>query len=209
MKRMNKIILFSVIIMLIIFANANTTKSIFGLNIPIDTGITHLSWTETEFHDPGEGYSYFNFTIDYYIHNPSLKTETITLPYSALGFMANMTVDFVDENLAVYYYHFIAACVLGYIDVEPGITFEVVRYMLAINETGLTILPDGIYTIWIFCYGVLDVTFNETIMTMDNGAANVTFGDIPSVTIGFQFPIVVLLGSIIISTLIVVRKRRK
>ena len=123
--------------------------------------------------------------------------------------MANMTVDFVDENLEVYYYHYIGLCALGYIDVEPGITSEVITYMLAINEAGLTTLPDGIYTIWIFCFGVVDVTFNETIMKMENGVANVTYDGISSITVGYQFPSLVLLGSFIISTLIVIRKRNK
>ena len=83
------------------------------------------------------------------------------------------------------------------------------KNLLAINEKGLTALPDGIYTIWVFWFGVEDVTYNETIIKMENGVAEITYGDSPSVTIGFQFPIVVLLGNIIISTLIVVRKRRK
>ena len=206
---MSKINWISVIIILIIFTSTCKTKGVFELNSPIDTEITNLAWTNTEYSYPGEGYSYFNFTIDYNIINPSYQTVTITIPYCNLGFLANVTVDFVDENLEVYNYGYIGLCAIGYIDVEPGITNVVTGYMLAINETGLTILPDGIYTIWIFCYGVSDVTFSETILKMENGIANITYGSVPSVSIGFPIPTLVLLGSVIISAVIVIRKRSK
>ncbi|MHA1555617.1 MAG: hypothetical protein ACTSPM_01660 [Candidatus Heimdallarchaeota archaeon] len=206
---MNKINWICVIIILIIFTSNYKIKGLYELNSPIDTGITHLTWSETEYPDPGEGYSYFNFTIDYYIHNPKLHTVRFNIPYCNLGFMANITVDFVEENLEVYYYPCIGLCAIGQIEVEPGITHRLAGYYLAINETGLTILPDGIYTIWVFCFGVPDVTSNETILVMENGVASITYGDMPSDTIGFQFPSLVLLGSAIISAMIVIRKRRK
>lgn len=206
---MNKIFLIGAIMILIIFANGYTIKSVYALDCPVDTGITNLTWTGTDYPEPGEGYSYFNFTIDYYIHNPKLYTVRISIPYCNLGFMTNITADFVDESLEIYYYPYIGLCALGQIDVKPGITHQTTGYILAINETELTILPDGIYTLWVFCFGVSNVTFNETILTMDDGTANVTYANLPSDTIGFQFTSLVLLGCIIISTMIVDRKRRK
>jgi len=120
-----------------------------------------------------------------------------------------MSLDFVDENLEAYNYGYFGLCAFGSFDVDPGISSKLAGYMLAINETGLTILPDGIYTLWVFCYGVADVIYNKTILKMENGVADITFGEVPSLTIGYQFTSLVLFGSIIISTWIIIRKRSK
>ncbi len=208
MKRLSKKIWFCIFFILFFVTNISTINGLTKGGVTVSTAITRIVWSECDLNTPGEGYSYFNFTIDYSIQCPTFYKVTIATPYLC-NFEANMTVDFENKNLDTYDYGWGYACMLGTIEIDPGITYQKTGYYIAINETGLTILPDGIYTVWIHLYHVPSVIYNETIVRIEEGIADIKYGSLPSVTAGFQFPSLILLGSFIISTLIVIRKRKK
>ncbi len=208
MKRMSKKIWIMVFFIVIIFTNTHSMRSIAYNNVTISTAITNISWSKTDLNNPGEGYSHFNFSIDFSIRNPTLHKVTIVTPYLC-NFETNMTTDFANKSLDTYNYGRGYACAIGYIDVDPGITHKKSGYYIAINETELEILPDGIYTVWMFVFRVPTVVYNETILRIENGIVDIDYGSLPSVAVGYQKSFIMFFGCVVISTLIIIRKSKK
>ena len=171
MKGINKKFRLGVTIALLVLVNFSAIVGVYELRKPIITTITNLDWSETNYDHPEGNYSFFDFAIDYRINNTAkLKTEVI-FPYCNLEFLGNISACFEDENLEIYYYPIVGLCAIGETTIEPGITTSSVGFILAINKEGLTNLPDGNYSVWVYFYGVSDILYNVTTIVVDDGAA--------------------------------------
>ncbi|MHA1154707.1 MAG: hypothetical protein ACTSQK_01250, partial [Candidatus Heimdallarchaeota archaeon] len=96
MKRLSKKVWFCIFFILFFVTNISTINGITKGGVTVSTAITHIVWSECDYHFPGEGYSYFNFTIDYNIQCPTFYKVTITTPHLC-HFEANMTTDFANK----------------------------------------------------------------------------------------------------------------
>ena len=70
---------------------------------------------------------------------------------------------------------------------EPGYTYDTSeRTRLLIKKTGIEQLPDGVYTFWIQDYyqysTVIDILYNETVVTIENGIATIDYPDVEPTT---------------------------
>ena len=141
------------------------------------TRIASITWEPSSYEYPNENYSYFDFIIEYEILNPNSTEITLTFPYCNLLFTANFSVNFENPELEIYYYAPVGLCAIAEITIKPGIINGTIMHVLAIMEEGYNTLPDGVYSIGIFGYGVPEVIQNPSILIVEEGEISIDYKD--------------------------------
>ncbi|MHA1187059.1 MAG: hypothetical protein ACTSSK_09340, partial [Candidatus Heimdallarchaeota archaeon] len=113
-----------------------------------ETALTDLTWND--YVDPtNASNTCFDFDIEFQFFNPNGKDVTLNFPDS-VPFVVNMTIEFENTSLVAYEVPLGSLPVLTNLTYELGVTTDNVNYNLTIEEPGLTELPDGNYTIWVY-----------------------------------------------------------
>ncbi len=208
----------SVIICMIVFPSelvVSGDKPVIASRISEIIDVSVL--TEPDYYKPNT--TLFGIETEVEILNRDTKNQTVVEVADCYP-KVNLNATLVDQSLEIdrisicldmftmYYY-------------QPNITVEYDFMMFYINQTGLSYLPDGNYTLWRYIeYGsaVVDGTLGEmllTIISMSSGIMNVTYSyfdnlhtnEVSSTVIfPIMFPIVFLT---IFSQIAAVYKKRK
>lgn len=100
MKRMFNKKNLSLILIFLLFVNVSAVVGKNLILMPINTGITNLSWSKNDTIEFNENYTYFDFVIDYEISNPNKNPVTFRSP-SSLAFLPNISIIFENNTLNI------------------------------------------------------------------------------------------------------------
>ncbi len=145
-----------------------------------ETGLTDLTWNDSV--DPtNASNTCFDFEIEFKFLNPNGKDVTLNFPNS-VPFVANMTIDFENTSLVAYEVPLVSLPVLTNLTYELGVTTDNVNYTLTIEAPGLTELPDGNYTIWVYDNRTANiepvVVYHKTLLVIVEGVITIDYGTI-------------------------------
>ncbi|MHA1837963.1 MAG: hypothetical protein ACTSVH_08310 [Candidatus Heimdallarchaeota archaeon] len=145
-----------------------------------ETALTDLTWND--YVDPtNASNTCFDFDIEFQFFNPNGKDVTLNFPDS-VPFVVNMTIEFENTSLVAYEVPLGSLPVLTNLTYELGVTTDNVNYNLTIEEPGLTELPDGNYTIWVYDNRTTNtepvVVYHKTLLVIVEGVITIDYGTI-------------------------------
>ncbi|NHK31840.1 MAG: hypothetical protein FK730_10845 [Asgard group archaeon] len=150
MKKWRIVIVIGVLLSFLVNQNYKAESYIPREN-PLQSNITKVEWRSHSYYPLDEDHSHFEFVFYFDILNPT--NEIVTLEFDAgCYFSGNIVITFYERS---YNYYNSTKCGQYQVVVErsfnPGITKENVTYMLSFEKKGLTVLPDGLYEMWVSC----------------------------------------------------------
>lgn len=213
MKGITRGLLISLTGILLIAGNTIKCRGTAEDQLLLSTGITYLSWSQTDGEYLNEIHSHFEFYMDFEISNPNNEEVTIRYPDLGLKFYANMTISFRNRNYNSYgHFQFTALSAETEETYQEGITERNTTFVLSVTEEGLTQLPDGSYDIWIANRSYAPFICNHTKMTIKNGNPTIDYHPETSIHLGMKWVSVTAffgLNSIIVFILTKRQKVRK
>jgi hypothetical protein len=176
-----------------------------------ETALTDLTWND--YVDPSNASNtIFDFDIEFQFLNPNAKDVTLNFPTSNT-FVANMSIEFENTSLVAYEEPMGSFPVLTNLTFELGVTKDNVGYNLTIEAPGLTVLPDGNYTIWVYDNRTTNidpiVIYHKTLLTIVDGVATIDYG-----TVFYTWPFggvytSIFFSALMLTAIVVKFKRRK
>ncbi|NHJ49642.1 MAG: hypothetical protein FK733_17765 [Asgard group archaeon] len=200
----------SIILAIILFTSISVVFGNVKVFNPVTTGITNLNWSHHNSSESlNEDYSYFNFIIDYNIFNPNKNPIVYDLAYCNLAFLPNISISFDNETIEYIPPHYIGLCALGNKTVYPGITEEIGYCSLTIKTKGLTDLPNGRYTLWVYLRDHPEVIANTTLMIIADDKTSIYYNTSQTLGLDIPFANIMIITSIISVSLVYFYKKKK
>lgn len=211
MKRITKKYLVILLVTTLVFVNSSLI-SVEGKDLEnCATVISDLTWDY--YTDPvNSSNTAFEFLIEYQFFNPNPKDVVLTFP-NQTQFIANMTFEFEYVNLTAYEEPWTAIPAAANVTYEQGVVTYNTNFTLIIEASGLVVLPDGNYSLWVYDDRVANtnpvVIYYETLLVIDAGVPTINYG-----TVFYTWPFGSIYSAIFISALLVtaiavkIRKRK-
>lgn len=223
-KLLEKFLIVSIIIPMFILP---TVLSVNGDQPVIASRISRIIYitviADPDFYKPN--ITVFGIEVDVEILNRDTENQTV-IELSDFTTKVLINASFVNQSLVIEQIIYAHATIMHY-SYQPGITVEHDLILFYINQTGLSHLPDGNYTLWRpidigTVFNPNDITPGEqliTVITMKSGIMNIThsYFDIAEQpteqpTDEAKFPLIFSLVFISLSSYVVIvilrRKRR-
>jgi len=196
---LRKFLITSVIICVVVFPSelvVSGDKPVIASRVSEIIDVTVI--TDPDYYKPNT--TSFGIETDVEILNRDTKNQTVVEAADCYP-KVNLNATLVDQSLEI---ERISSCMdmFTVYSYQPNITFEYDFMMFYINQTGLSYLPDGNYTLWRYIeYGSAAVGIGTpgemllTFVSMNSGIMNITYNyfDNPhtnEVSLTLMFPIV-------------------
>ena len=178
-KLLEKFLIVSIIIPMLIFP---TALSVNGDQPAITSRISRIIYitviADSDFYKPN--ITVFGIEVDVEILNRDTENQTV-IELSDFTTKVLINASFVNQSLVIEQIIYAHATIMHY-SYQPGITVEHDLILFYINQTGLSHLPDGNYTLWRpididTVFNPDDITPGEqliTVITMKSGIMNIT-----------------------------------
>lgn len=164
-------------------------SSVNGYQPVIDSRVSKINEITPNISGPYQPNStLFGIEVEVEILNRDNKSQTV-IELTDLNSYAFINASFVNQSLQLDLLSYGAAIIRQY-SYKPGITTEYNLMKFYINQSGLTYLPDGNYTLWrpiLFINSSGNITEGEslsTIISINDGNMNITYG-----SFNYQVPI--------------------
>ncbi|MHA1305594.1 MAG: hypothetical protein ACTSPI_17980 [Candidatus Heimdallarchaeaceae archaeon] len=142
-KLLGKLLIIIVMIQILIFHSVLSVKGEQPVLASRISVITEITSSEPDDNPLFENYTSFKIKAEVEILNRADENQTVISP--DLKLMINATL--VNQSLTLVV-EAMGSCMITYDTYSPGITIENHSIKVYINQTNLTQLPDGNYTLW-------------------------------------------------------------